>query len=464
MFTSKSMFVWGLLALLPGAAMAAPAPTSVATSAERGLAPVTVEDTINATLKNHRNIKILQENRTVLEEEVKRAKAGYGPRVDANARFGGSQLSNTTTRPLSADKDMYGASSVGLTLTQPLWDGYAARSRVRTAEATLDSLKHRVYDNATSLALDSIIAHIDLVRLRKILNLAENNVARHEELLISARDREKMGADTMADVTQAEGRLARAESSMVEARANLLAAEATYRRLTSMPVPAQIADVPQPKPMFTNVAEVLQIAESDNPKIKAYLSDVKAAQGQKELADAAFHPTLNLEAGPNYSDRRGPGNQWVSSMDVMGVVRWNIFNSGADRAESKASAARVRQSRQTLYNLMDELVLQGDEAWTRYKEALNLFETYSKAASYNLQTKDAYLEQFFTGQRRLLDVLDAENELFNSSTQATTAEGNILVSMYKLYALSGRLLPQMDINTEGLKDIPLMDDPAPRMW
>ena len=459
-YRNITISAFSLAFLFSSSALAQP-PANV--PAGNGGLPVTVEDSINATLRTHRNIKILQENRTVLEEELVRAKAGYGPRVDANARFGGSQLSNTTTRPLGTDKGMYGSSSVGITLTQPLWDGYATRSRVRTAESTLESLQHRVYDNGTSLALDSIIAHIDLTRRRKILDLAQTNVSRHEELLVSARDREKMGADTMADVTQAEGRLARAHSSLVEARANLLSAEATYRRLTSLPVPVQIVSVPKPEPMFPSVREVLTTAENDNPKIKAYMSDVKAAQGQQELAESTYHPTFNLEAGPNYSDRRGPGSQWTSSMDVMGVVRWNIFNSGADRAENRAAAARVRQSRQTLYNLMDELVLQGDEAWTRYKEAMGLFETYTRAMEYNRLTKDAYLEQFFTGQRRLLDVLDAENELFNSSTQATTAEGNILVSMYKLYALSGRLLNVLHVDVELLKNIPDENDPAPRM-
>ena len=35
---------------------------------------------------------------------------------------------------------MYAASGVGITLTQPLWDGFATRSRVRTGEATVESM------------------------------------------------------------------------------------------------------------------------------------------------------------------------------------------------------------------------------------------------------------------------------------------------------------------------------------
>lgn len=51
--------------------------------------------------------------------------------------------------------------------------------------------------------MDGIIAHIDLLRRIKLVELARNNVARHESILAQARDRASMGADTQADVTQA---------------------------------------------------------------------------------------------------------------------------------------------------------------------------------------------------------------------------------------------------------------------
>ena len=54
-----------------------------------------------------------------------------------------------------------------------------------------------------------------------------------------------------------------------------------------------------------------------------------------------------------------------------------------------------------------------------------------KAIGYNRETRDAYLEQFKLGERSLLDVLDAESELFNSSTQYATANGNVVVGAYR---------------------------------
>lgn len=416
--------------------------------------PTTVQNTVEAVLHNHRALKTIQENREVIVHELRRAKAGWGPRVDLNGRAGTSQLSNTTTRPLSADTDFYGETSVSAILTQPLWDGFATRSRVRATEATLDSMTSRVLDNATSLGLDGIIAHIDVLRRREIYRLSEENVQRHREILASSKDRERMGADTMADVTQTEGRLARAQSTLAEARASLLEGEAAYRRLTDMPLPKALAPVEMPTPIYENVVSVFEAAEKHSPTLAAYMADVRAAEGNKELAESAYHPVINLEAGPSYTDRRGPGGQWTKGIGVGVTGRWNIFNSGADEAEVKAAMARIRQAQQTLYNFRDDLALSIQDTWVQYQSAMEQYKHYQNAIKYNTMTRDAYLEQFMIGQRSLLDVLDSENELFNSSTQAVTARGNILVSAYRLSALTGLLLHDLKIDTKDLYKAP----------
>lgn len=425
---------------------------------------VSIQDSITATLKHHRGLKTIQENREVVVNELRRAEAGWGPRLDFAAQAGYGQLSDTTTRGLSADTGVHRASNMGLTLTQPLWDGNATRSRVRAAESTVDSVSSRIFDNATTLALDAIIAHIDLLRRREILALSITNVEKHREVLAASIDREAMGADTLSEVTRPGGRLARAEASLVEARASLREGEDSYRRITGMPVPAVLDPVVLPDPMYDGSEAAFEIARKMNPKVKAYLHDVRAAVGNKELAESAYSPTVNLEAGPNYSDREGPGNQWTSSFDVMGTVRWNLFNSGADAAENRAALARVRQARQFLYDFVDTLKLEIEDSWTGYRSAIEQFKFYSEAAELYGQARDSFLDQYLIGQRSLIDVLDVENDMFNSATQAVTARGNILVGGYRMYALSGVLLEELKIDTKNLNVAPGNDKQSHLGW
>lgn len=240
-----------------------------ATAGKRVSGEVTLKESVEATLKSHRGLKVMQENLDVVRHELRKAKAGWGPSVDAVGRTGFSRLSDTTTRPLGADKDMYSANSVSLTLTQPLWDGFATRSRVRSGEATVDSMTYRVLDNATSFALDAIIAHVDLLRRREILELAQANVAQHQDILKSQNERVDLGAGSTADVTQTKGRLARALSTLTDAEASLREGEASYIRLTGTPVPADLSEVYVPASVYPDYDSVLGVAEKNNPDRKS---------------------------------------------------------------------------------------------------------------------------------------------------------------------------------------------------
>lgn len=422
---------------------------------------LSVEDTVYGVLRTHRNIHSMMENREALEHEVRRAQAGFGPRVDLTGRAGVSQYSDASTRRADLDNAMYGYAYVGAQLVQPIWDGFATRSRVRSAKSTLESQRYRVFDTATSLSLDGIIAHIDLLRRRRIFELAEENVARHKDLVRQAEDRAALGADTAADVTQAQSRLQRALSSLSEVKAALRVAEETYARLTGL-TPGRLQEVTMPPQLFPTAQAVFELAGKHNPKLAAYLQDIRAARAGRELADSTFHPQFNLEAGPSYTDRGGDTDRWIYSFDVLGVVRWNIFNSGADLAEHRAAAARIRQARQTMYNYADTLKLEVESTWANYQAAQEQYNHYAKAVEYNKYTCSAYVEQFQIGRRSILDVLDAENELYNSSTQAETARGNILVGAYRLSALTGNMLPEMSINTGPLERKAPRDKPDPR--
>ncbi len=419
-----------------------------------GAAHITVNDTVYGVLHNHRSLMSIKENREVLEHELSKARAGFGPRVDVAGEIGVGVLSDTTSRGLDLDDQWLSVGSVSAKLVQPIWDGFATRSRVRTAQATLDSVKARVFDTATSLSLDGIIAHIDLLRRIKLVELARNNVARHETILAQARDRASMGADTQADVTQAESRLQRAHSSLSEAEDALRVAYATYSRLTGIYTVGRLDVVPMPAQMPDTAAAFIQMAEKHNPKLAAYLQDIRAAKGEKELAQSAMYPTFQLEAGPEYSDRGGDRDRWLYSFDVLATVRWNVFNSGADVAGIRAASAREREARQNLYDYMDTLRLDMESTWSNYLAAKEQYKFYTRAVENNTYTRQAYHDQFLLGTRSLLDVLDSENELYNSASQAETARGNILVGAYRMCALAGDLLPRMGVPAEEIASGP----------
>ena len=69
-------------------APAAPASNAAAASAPVQEGAVSVRETVAETIAHHRGLKVIQENLDVTRYELRRAKAGWGPSVDATAATG----------------------------------------------------------------------------------------------------------------------------------------------------------------------------------------------------------------------------------------------------------------------------------------------------------------------------------------------------------------------------------------
>lgn len=430
---------------------------SLAAAPSDGSGKTSVQASVAGALRHHRSLMSAKESRTAAEHSLRQARAGFGPRVDVSGRSGMGIISDSSSRAYNLDKEWLGVGSVSAQLVQPLWDGFATRSRTRMAQAALDSAQARLLDTETTVTLNAVVAHLNLLRCRVLRELAQENVARHESIVQQAYERLALGADTQADVAQAQSRLKRAESLLSEADAALQTAYATYTRTTGME-PRNLEEVSPPPGMPSDVETLLQIAEKQNPTLAMYLQEIRAAKGEKELNESTFLPSVQLEAGPSYSDRGGNRERWVYSFDVTVGVQWNIFSSGADVEGLRSASAKERAARQNFYDFMDSLRLDMRSAWDSYQAAKEEYAHYKEAIIYNQRTCDAYHQQFLLGTRSLLDVLDSESELYTSRSQAETARATAIAGAYNLVALAGDLLTRLKVSPEILSAEPL---PAP---
>jgi adhesin transport system outer membrane protein len=74
--------------------------------------------------------------------------------------------------------------------------------------------------------------------------------------------------------------------------------------------------------------------------------------------------------------------------------------------------------------------------------SVNTFQAYVDSS---VQVVNAYAEQFKIGRRSLLDVLNAENELFTARTNAMTASTDATLSAWRLLSLRGYLADYLEL-------------------
>ncbi|MDD3311181.1 TolC family outer membrane protein [Pseudodesulfovibrio sp.] len=412
----------------------------------------TLIESVKKAVGHHSQIKAMTFNREAVSRDLASALGRFFPSLDLTSDYGFQKYNTSSARALGNEDRTRTASDSKATLTQNLFDGMYRISDYYGSKARLTSAEYRLLDNVETVALDAIRAHVDVVRLRKLVTLAEENVTSHQEVLESIAERVAGGAGSMADEMQARGRVARAETTLITYKGDLSSAEAQYFRVVgNEPGPLEAIGfheemVPKERTPYMDV--VLR----ENPKVKVYQAEVEAKREDKGMTGASMMPNVDVQVSSRYTDHLDGASTYLRDDRAMLALSWNLFNGTSDFQDIKAAQARVDQAKADLQDTMDELGREASTTWTDYQTALGQVGKHQEALQYSMESRDMYLMQFNVGQRSLLDVLDAINEVFSNSVQLETALSNRDFTIYKFLALEGNLVKTLDIAeaaTEG---------------
>ena len=411
-----------------------------------------LRETIHHTLLINPDLEGMRYNRDTLQYQVQSAYGEYLPHLDVTGGIGGGWKQELTPNAPTSSRGFSDRLQGGVSLSQLLFDGWKASGNIAQNQALLDSSRKRYLDNAEVYSLDAIVVYMETLRNWGLVDLAEQNVTTHQNILVSLSERQELGAGSAADVVQTQARLARAESSLEETKSAADISVASFLRTVGAIPDPSIAFPEDPRGLVPpSVEAFVQSTLENNPKIKAYQKDIEAAQNAVTVARSALFPEFYAVASANTDQWDGRDYQ-TNDYAVMLTMRWNLFSGFSDVNNIKAAASRVRESQATLRSLEYSLRQESQASWREYLAATRMVKLLEATVGYNDQTREYYRQQFEVGQRSLLDVLDAENEYFTNSSQLLTWRANEYIAIYRLASLRGALLSGLGVDN-ALYDI-----------
>jgi outer membrane protein, adhesin transport system len=406
-----------------------------------------LEDSIQAALSTNPEVGVVAADREAIDQELRQARAGYLPSIDLQGDIGPEYTDSPTTRR-GFDED--GSETLlrreaQLTLTQMLFDGFATQSEVERQTARIDSAARRVQETAEFVALDAVEAHLDVLRNQELVELARDNLAQHQRILGQVSLLERQGAGSIGDVRQAESRLADAQSSLALATGNLRDAMAFYRAVVGLPPEDLEGAVPPVAALPESEEASAAVASVSNPTVLIANADVDVAKAELRGSRAGYYPELDLELGASAGeDLDGVEGSDIGAQALL-VLRYNLFRGGADIAREREAFSRIREAREAVRVAQRDAEEDGRVAFNALTTARTRLVALRDGVEAQRATRDIYAQQFDLGQRGLLDLLDAENELFNDRSNLVTANYTEMFAAYRVLAVIGTLLDTLSI-------------------
>lgn len=390
--------------------------------------------------------KTLQQNPNILESQARErearanlrvAQGGFLPQVGVQAANGrGSYNDEYRSEIIKTTNE----TEAGINLVQPIFSGLTTKNTVSQRRFEFRASSYNKVYTEEQLALQAVNAYLEMLRLRKLQQLALDNTKTHEIILRKVTILFKGGGGQKGDVDLADGRLAQSKNTLELVNKSLQNAQAFFIKVVGEE-PQKLKD-PQLPVLSQDMLDLTTskiLAYQHNPALLSYQEGVKAAKAQVAVAKGKLSPTLNLQLSANDNNNTYGNDYHNKDVRGMAVLGYNLYNGGSDVAAIDAATQNLSATLQKRDTVQREVTNNLVSALNTLNADKIRLKDLQRHVQSSVQVLDSYRKQFTLGRRTLLDVLNIEDELFNAKADLLNGEYALCNDTYALLAAIGYL-------------------------
>lgn len=413
----------------------------------------TLEDVLSTAYNTNPTLMARRAALRATDEGVPQAKSAWRPTVTLTGSAGRGDYFNNmyaASYPLRKTRTpIQGALSV----SESLYRGGRTGAQIRQADDSVQAGRAQLSGTEAQVLLSAATAYLNVVRDEATLNLNINNEQVLRRQLEAAQERFQVGEITRTDVSQAEARLAQASADRTQAEANLKSSRAAFVEVIGRPpesLQAPKAEVTVP----ASIDDARGAALTGNPSVVAADWTAKAAQDGIDLVGGELLPTVAVTGTLARANETYTNYSRTDGAEVMLTVSIPLYEAGFSysrlRAQKHVWGQRLIEADQARRDAIQSVT----QAWDLLLAARARVQSYGSQIAANQMALAGVEEEAKVGSRTVLDVLNAEQELFTSRVNLVAAKHDEFLEAFQVRAALG------DLTAEALKLPVDLYDPA----
>ena len=406
-------------------------------------------DTIEAALvrayQNNPQLNAQRAQVRSVDENVPQALSGYRPTAKLTASAG-YQYTDTNSNQAGFKTEIHGTDpprSVGLTVTQTLYNGQQTANKTRAAESQVSGAREALRVLEQTVLLSAATIYMDYLRDSAIVEVQRSNTRVLEQTLKQTRDRFNVGEVTRTDVAQSEAQLAAGRTQQLTAESNLTTTRSNFRRIIGNEPQGLAPGSPVDRFLPATLPGAVDLGLMENPNVTAAMFGIDVSFLQVKVNEGALLPTVTLQASVQqaYEQQltvyRSFGASAVAQLSVP------IYNGGSEYSLIRQSKETVAQQRLALDQTRDQTRANIVTAWGQLEAGKAQVASAQSQVTASEIALNGVREEAKAGQRTTLDVLNAQQALVNARVALVTAQHDRVVASYSVLNAIGRLSPQV---------------------
>ncbi|MEG1211498.1 MAG: TolC family outer membrane protein [Leclercia sp.] len=406
---------------------------------------LTLDEAVNRAVNWHPTIREAVGKLYEQIQQVDVAKSKYYPQISAGVD---NSYSNSSS-------DTGFTPSVVLSLSQMLYDFGKVASQVRAEDAGVTQQQANVLLSIDTIARDTATALVQVQMWQQMVDTAEEQLKALSGIGKLTRQRNDEGATSLSDVVQTDARIEGARSQLMQYQANLDSARATLMSNLGWSNLNAVSNAFPEK-----LARSCDIAEPDDrlvPAVLASWAQANVAQANLDYANAQMTPTVSLDPEVrHYLNDRYAGHDTLdkTQYSVSVKVQMPIYQGGGLSARRNAAGHAVEAAQSNVQRTRLDVRQKLLESRSQVMSLMSTLQIQSRQEALSQQTRELYQQQYLDlGSRPLLDVLNAEQEVYQTRfTQWQTAGQLHQLQLNCLYN-TGRLRNAFDLENRTIQSV-----------
>src|SRR6201996_6694246 len=349
------------------------AAASVLLMAYMGQTPA-LADTIEAALvRAYQNNPQLNAQRAQVrstDENVPQALSGYRPKVAVTASAGYQYTDTLSTSGGSPTQivrtETHGANpprSVGMTVTQTLFNGQQTANKTRAAESQVSGAREALRVLEQSVLLSAATIYMDYLRDSAIVEVQKSNVRVLEQTLKQTQDRFNVGEVTRTDVAQSEAQLAAGKTQELTAESNLVTTRSNFRRIIGNEPANEAPGSPVDRFLPGSLPAAVELSLVENPNVTSAMFGIDVNYLQVKINEGALLPTVTLQGSVQQASEQTMISPRSFGASAIAQVSIPVYQGGAEYSLIRQSKENLAQHRLVLETTRDQTRANTVTAW-----------------------------------------------------------------------------------------------------
>ena len=376
--------------------------------------------------------------------DVNRAEAKNLPTISLSATGGPSVVDSPAERA-KRDGNVWQrtALTAGVTVTQPVFDGFATTTEIRISEVTRELASMSLENTRQNTMFEGVKAYIDVLRQLRLVGMSRENERTIQRQLNLEDERVRRGSGVEVDVLQAKSRLQISKERRVGYEGALLNAVSRFTQVFGRAPDLETMIDPSPPPQIipSSMERARDIALIENPALANAAGTMEVAGQRRGLATAELLPSLNVVGRANIEKHNNATNGIRRDYSVLLEANWDIFSGFTTPATITQSQFDYRAAQDNHDHTARKVIEQTELAWQSLVTARERKRLLGNAVNIASEVFTSRKKLRDAGKETVINVLDAESEVNNAQINYTSASYDERVAVYQLLLSMGRLSP-----------------------